>query len=292
MAKTHTKGDIMTTTKTTVAGPQGALSVVQSGTGDGLPVVFLHADSGRAAQWNEVLSEIARDRRAVAFDFPGSGESAPARDHDYGFAARATALASVADALALNQFALVAHSGGAAVALEFAARDPARVAGLLLVDPPTDPRALPEEVRAGFVRDLAGPRSLQVQQDYYRSIAGSNAAVRERVLADCVAVVPEARAGFGAALASWNPEPTLNAWDGSLLILASAANDNEHALYRVRPGVLHQVVPEAGHWVQLDQPKVVRQAIVSFVSQLESNQPGTALPPHAHQKDARRSAHR
>lgn len=267
---------IMTMTKTTILGPQGELSVVHGGADRAartLPILFLHADSGRAAQWDPVLRGVARERRVAAFDFPGCGESASARDHDYGFVARATAVESVVNALELSRFVLVGHSGGAAVALEYAARHAPRVAGLLLVEPPTDPRALPKAVRAGFVRDLTGPRSLQAQQEFYRSIAGANAAVRERVLADCVPVAEEARAGFGAALASWDPEPALNAWRGPFLILSVAANDNEHALYRLRSDVPHRVVPSAGHWLQLEQPELVQEAIVDFVRPIEARSP-------------------
>jgi pimeloyl-ACP methyl ester carboxylesterase len=252
-----------------IQGPQGELSVTQSGRGNGFSVLFLHADSGRASQWSEVAQAIANQRRTVAFDFRGSGESAPARDGDYGYAARADDVGAVLDALGLREVVIVAHSAGAAVALEYAVGHPERVAGLLLVEPPTDPRALPQPVRDGFVRDLAGPRSLQVQQDYYRTIVGENAATRERVLLDCESVVPAARAGIGSALASWNPEPALNAWQGPTKVLSIPANDNEHALYRLRTGWPHQLVSGAGHWLQLDRPQVVEQAIRDFVATLE-----------------------
>jgi len=255
--------------KAYVRGPQGQLSVIESGRGSALPVLFLHADSGRAAQWGEVVERMGHDRLAVAFDFRGSGESEPAKNDDYSFAGRATDVASVADVGGLAKFALVAHSGGSAVALEYAVAHPERVAGLFLVDPPTDPRALPKAVRDGFVRDLAGPRGLQVQKEYYRSIAGSNAAVSERVVADCQTVAPAARAGFGAALASWNPEPILDAWRGAIFILATPANDNQHALYRLREGVPHEVIASLGHWVQLDEPARVELLIRRFVQQLE-----------------------
>ncbi|MDF3065951.1 MAG: ycdJ [Polyangiaceae bacterium] len=252
-----------------VAGPQGELAVTEAGNGDALPLLFLHADSGRAGQWREVQTELAPERRTAALDFRGSGESAPARDGDYTYAGRAGDVTAVLDALGWERCVLVAHSGGGAVALEFAARAQSRVAGLLLVDPPADPRGLPAKVRDGFVRDLAGPQSLQVQQDYYRSIAGDKAETRARVLADCEAVSAEARAGIGQALATWDPEPALQARSGSALILVTPPNDTEHALHRLRPDIPHRIVGGAGHWLQIDQPMVVAQAIRSFVSGFE-----------------------
>ncbi|RYZ02532.1 MAG: alpha/beta hydrolase [Myxococcales bacterium] len=256
-----------------VAGPQGQLAVTQAGQGNGLPLLFLHADSGRADQWREVAEELAPERPVAAFDFRGSGNSEPARDGNYGYAARAGDALAVLDALGWERCVLVAHSGGAAVALELVAQQATRVAGLLLVEPPTDPRALPPKIREGFVRDLAGPHSLQVQQDYYRSIAGQNPVTRERVLEDCKATSPAARAGIGQALATWNPEPALRAWAGSALILVTPPNDNENALHRLRPDIPHRVVGGEGHWLQLDEPLLVAQAIRSFVTGFEPRAP-------------------
>jgi pimeloyl-ACP methyl ester carboxylesterase len=261
-----TQEDIVTSI---VAGPQGQIAVTELGGGDALPLVFLHADSGLASQWEGVARAMPNDRRRVAFDFRGSGQSAPARDGDYSYAGRAGDVAAVADARSLQRFVIVAHSGGAAVALEYAAQHPTRVAGLLLVDPPTDPRAMPQSVRESFVRDLAGPNSLQVQQEFYRTIAGDNPTTRARILADCEAVLPAARAGFGAALAGWSPEPALRGWRGPTLVLASPPNDNPHALYRLRPDLPHRVISGTGHWIALDQPALVERIVLEFVAGLE-----------------------
>lgn len=257
-----------------IQGQQGELSALDSVRGSRLPVVFLHADSGSATQWAHVANQIAEERRAIVLDFRGNGASAPAKNDDYSYAGRAADVASLVDTLHLAAFVIVAHSGGAAVALEYATKHPERVAGLLLVEPPTDPRALPQEVRDGMVHDLAGPNSVKVQQDFYRTIAGDNEAVRERVLADCAAASTPARAGTASALATWNPELTLNAWKGPLSILAIPRNDNEHALHRLRPGVPHRIIPSTGHWLQLDQPQLVREALRQFVAEIEAKPSG------------------
>lgn len=263
----------VTVKNTNIVGAQGELAVWDTGRSRGLPLLFLHADSGRASQWREVASELSQERRAISFDFRGSGDSAPARDGDYSYRGRADDVAAVADALGLQKLVIVAHSGGAAVALEYAAQHAPRVAGLLLVDPPTDPRALPQPVRDGFVRDLAGPRSLQVQQDFYRTIAGDNPATRQRVLADCESVVPAARAGIGLSFATWDPEPALRAWHGPTLVLVTPPNDNQHALYHLNENLPHRVVGGSGHWLQLDQPGVVAETVRNFVSELEAKSP-------------------
>lgn len=256
----------------TIPGPQGALAVAclpAPPAASALPLVFLHADAGRAAQSDAVLAALPGDRACVALNFRGHGDSAPAADGDYSFAGRAADLAAVADALALDRFVLAAHSGGAAVALAYAAWHPERVAGLFLVDPATDPRVLPPEVREGFVRAAAGPDGLAAVQGYYATLAGPNPAVRDRVLADAAAVDPAARAGVVAALAAWDPEPTLRAYRGPALVLASPATDGQRTLYALRPDLPYRVVPGVGHWAQCDRPAEVAAALTAFVRRVD-----------------------
>jgi pimeloyl-ACP methyl ester carboxylesterase len=252
-----------------VRGTEGRLETSETGGGSRLPVVFLHADSGRASQWQEVQQGIASERRAVAFDFRGHGDSEPARNEDYGFAARFEDLLSVVDALELDQFLVAAHSGGAAVALEGAAQHSPRIAGLFLLDPPTDPRVMPQAMKDGVLQGLASSNSLEVQKQLYATIAGANAQVRERVLADCERVHPSARLGVAKALTSWNPELSLETWRGPIHIVSAKASDNGHTLYALRPDIGHTVVPDVGHWIQLDDPSAVERALRTFIESVE-----------------------
>lgn len=262
----------MTMKTSNIAGPQGQLATYDLRSGDGLPILFAHGDCSRASQWNRVMQLTAHGREAVAFDFRGHGASAPAADGDYSYEGRAADIGAVADAFGLKRFVLVAHSGGGGTALAYAANHADRVAGILLVDPATDPRALPREIRDGFVRDLSGPQGGDVLNAYYTSIAGPNAEVRKTVLADAAAVDPAARAGVGKALAEWNPEPTLDAYHGPIFVLATEANDNPAALFRLRSGIGHRTVTGSGHWVMLDKPETVAEAVNTFVSTIEAGQ--------------------
>ena len=253
-------------TPTFIDAPQGRLAVYETGQGAGLPVLFLHADSGRAQQWNEVLEQIGAERPVIALDSRGSGQSAEAADGDYSYEGRAADIGAVAEARKLARLAIVAHSGSGAAALVYAARHPGRVAGLFLLDPATDPRVLPREIRDGIVAGLAGPDSLDFQKQFYATIAGGNERTRACVLADCETVAPEARLGFGKAFAGWNPEPALDAWNGPIFILSGEASDTAAALYRLRPRIPHAVVKGTGHWLQLDAPDIVVDAIRRFIA--------------------------
>lgn len=252
---------------------QGRLAVYEKGEGPGLPVLFLHADSGRAAQWAEVAEKIGAKRPVITLDSRGSGDSAEALDGDYSYAGRAADIDAVAEARELKRFIIVAHSGSGAAALLYAGQYPDRVAGLFLLDPATDPRTIPQEIRAGIIAGLAGPQSLDFQKQFYATIAGSDERVLARVLADCEKVAPAARLGFGKAFAEWNPEPALDGWRGPIFILAGAASDNQAALYRLRPQIPHEVVTGTGHWLQLDEPDIVAEAIRRFIAGIETRAP-------------------
>lgn len=251
----------------TIITPQGNLAVYR--TGEGPTLLLLHADSGRASQWDDLAARLGRDHRVVSFDFRGSGDSSPARNEDYSYVGRAEDIAAVVDDLDLDDLIIVAHSGSGPAALRYAASYPDDVAGVVLVDPPNDPRQMPADVKEKFLSDLAGPESLAAQKAFYESIAGDGPAVRERVLKDTESIDAKARYGFGKAMADWNPEPTLDAWRGPLYILASKGYDTPAALYRLRPEVEHLVIEKAGHWLQLDQPDSVERAIRDFAKSLE-----------------------
>lgn len=257
-------------TPSVISAPQGRLAVYEAGKGPGLPVLFLHADSGVAGQWAEVAGAISADRPVIVLDSRGSGASDEAADGDYSYAGRAADIAAVVEARKLARFVIVAHSGSGAAALLYAARHPERVAGLFLLDPATDPRAIPKDIRDGIVTGLAGAQSLDFQKQFYATIAGGNKKVADRVLADCEKVAAQARLGFGKAFAEWNPESFLDRWKGPIFILSGEASDNPAALYRLRPAIPYEVVKGTGHWLQLDAPDIVTDAIRRFIAGTET----------------------
>ncbi len=258
-------------TQAVIQGPQGKLAAIKMGSGARLPLLFVHADQGRALQWDMVMTLVSNDRVVAAYDSRGSGQSAAAADGDYSYEGRAADLGAVADSFEFKTFVIVAHSAGAAVTLAYAAHHSDRVVGIVMVDPATDPRVLPAKVRDGFVKDMAGSKSLEVFTAYVGSIAGKNDAVRKRVLADAAMIDPAARAGIAKAYGAWNPENNLKAYKGPIFVLSTPATDTAGALYRLRPDIQHEVVQTEGHWLQLDHPEVVAEAIKKFVAKVEAS---------------------
>jgi pimeloyl-ACP methyl ester carboxylesterase len=98
-------------------------------------VLLLHGFNQTCHSWDELAPRLVQDGlRVVAMDQRGHGDSEPALDGDYGREAMADDVARLADALAIERFAVVGMSMGAANATLAAVRHAARVRGLVLVD--------------------------------------------------------------------------------------------------------------------------------------------------------------
>jgi pimeloyl-ACP methyl ester carboxylesterase len=104
--------------------------------GSGLPVVLLHQTPRSVDEYRDVLPALAiRGYRAIAFDTPGFGESAPAAGEP-SIESWAAAIGEAIDALGIERFALVGHHTGGVVAVELAASRPERITALVLSSTP------------------------------------------------------------------------------------------------------------------------------------------------------------
>jgi pimeloyl-ACP methyl ester carboxylesterase len=114
--------------------------------GNGAPTVLF--ESGIAASslsWTRVLPQVASFTRACAYDRGGLGWSAPSRGRR-----RLVHLLNELDgvlksASASGPFVLVGHSFGAFLVCAYASRWPDKIAGLVLLDPPSEWHELTRE---------------------------------------------------------------------------------------------------------------------------------------------------
>jgi pimeloyl-ACP methyl ester carboxylesterase len=107
----------------------GQLHFREAGAGE--PLVLLHHSTRSSDVWREVAPCLAARFRVIALDTPGFGNSPPP-DAPPGLAGYTRAFVEALDALAVARFALFGFLTGAALALELAAREPARVTKLIL----------------------------------------------------------------------------------------------------------------------------------------------------------------
>jgi haloalkane dehalogenase len=101
-----------------------------SGTGN--PLVFLHGNPGSAYEWRNVLPHVG-EGRLLAPDLIGMGASGKP-GIAYSFADHARYLDAWFDGLGLERVTLIGHDWGGALAFDWAARHPQRVAGVAFLE--------------------------------------------------------------------------------------------------------------------------------------------------------------
>ncbi len=52
-----------------------AIGFEEAGAGERMPIVFLHGVGSDKSVWNPQLAHFGKGRRAIAFDYPGYGDS-------------------------------------------------------------------------------------------------------------------------------------------------------------------------------------------------------------------------
>lgn len=240
-------------------------------------VLFIHSAAGSTRHFAGQLAHLRPHRRAVALDLRGHGRSAPPPDGDYSIEALAADVESVADQLRLDRFVLVGHSLGGAVAAELAGRRPERVAALLLLDPASDARGMPEEQKAGLLASIRGDDWLAALEAHWSSmLAPSTDAVRHELLEGLRATRREAVVGPLEALLSHDAITPLLRYRGPALSLITPLNLVPTAYHALVPHLPHRLAEGAGHWLHLDRPSLVDQAIDELLAGLPP--PATANP--------------
>ena len=221
-----------------------------------LPVVFLHALAGSAAQWSGQLANLREQRRALAPTLRGHAGAPMPPDGDFEIDAMAADVVRTLDRLSIERFALAGHSAGAHVALAVAAAAPIRVASLLLVDPAGDARAAPRGPSDALLAALASPDYATAIDQHYRALlVGARAPAQHRVLADLQATPAATVVGVMRAMQRFDPLAALAAYPGPRLSVHTRFGDQPFSLHRLCPELRSVRIGDSGHWLQLDRPK-------------------------------------
>lgn len=239
--------------------------------GAGLAVVLAHGLGGSARNWRPQLRALRPDRRAVAFDARGHARSeAPHGPGAYRLGELVGDFARVLQAEAPEAAVVGGLSLGAAVALELALLHPERVRGLVLASYPA-PRAAAVEfadaiesegLAAAGARFAWGPGS------------GLDAAGAGLVRAGFLEHAPHAITGLLRECIAALPEPTaleprLRRFARPVLVVAGERDVGSLAVCRrlaaALPDARLEVVPDAGHVVNLARPDAFNAALLAFL---------------------------
>jgi pimeloyl-ACP methyl ester carboxylesterase len=251
-----------------IRGPAGNLAVVTTGTpvlaSDVLPVVLVHSLAGNSSHWSAQLAHFGSSRLAVAIDLRGHGHSDPPANRDYSFVGMSADIAAVVEALKLERFLLVGHSMGGGASLAYAGSHPERIAGLVLVDPIGDGKQISPADAEPLLTGLDENYHSTIRE-YWSGIAGTNPAVRERLLADLDATPRDAVVGSFHETFRFDPDPWLAAYQGPILSIVTPFNDQPFSLHRLGKGFPYRMVHGTGHWIQLEKPAELNTILDEFI---------------------------
>ncbi|MEM7497180.1 MAG: haloalkane dehalogenase [Pseudomonadota bacterium] len=130
------------------------ISYYEVGDPEGATVLFVHGLPFSAYSWRNVLPAMDQDRRLIAVDLVGFGDSTGS---GYGVLEQARHLADFVDALNLEGVTLMGHDWGAGIALIYAAKNPGDVAAFAFTEgamPPVYPRPALDEITPETVANI------------------------------------------------------------------------------------------------------------------------------------------
>jgi pimeloyl-ACP methyl ester carboxylesterase len=250
-----------------VVGQAGHLHIDDGGQGNGVPVVLIHSFGGNTTHWSGELARLRTERRAVALDLRGHGESDAPESNDYAVELLATDIEAAVTALELEPFVLVGHSMGGSAAIAYAGAHPEHVAGLMLVGTPgrSDP-AMAEQVMASLDADYENG-----MQQYTNSLlTGATPAVAARIRTEMQRVPRERSLAIIGAVFEYDPLPVLAAYNGPTLIVDTAQAQSPTALHRQVPEIPREVIAGTSHWPHLDKPEAFSPLLDRVIAKAEA----------------------
>jgi len=253
----------------------GAIGVAMRGERIGaVPILFLHGVGSDKSVWAPQLAHFGARRPAIAFDYPGYGESLlrPGANRDDFAAAMFEAL----DALDIERAHICGLSLGGIVALAMHHRAPRRCASLTLADSfavhPDGEAIYTRSVdasRAMPMRDLAEARAPMLLG------TGAPSALREEVVDTMARIDPDAYRLGAAAVWLADQRARASAVDVPTLVLVG---DEDRITPPALSGELAQrirearfeVIARAGHLANIEQPDAFNSAVSRFLAIADS----------------------
>jgi pimeloyl-ACP methyl ester carboxylesterase len=252
--------------------------------GSGRPTVMLEAGTGNLGSiWTEppsgpgraVLPAVARFTRVCAYDRPGTFRLPDTLSRSDPVAMPRSTLDVVRDLHALlraagapRPYVLAGHSFGGMVARLYATNHPRAVAGLVSVDAQSEHLAaaykelLAPDVYAATILNPQPPPGLEDYPAVERLVLEPSAAEMSQAQADTpLRPMPLVVLSHSRTL----PNPFGFPSDWPLEALNRAFQDSQDKLAGLVPRARHVIAAESGHYIQIEQPKLVTRAIRSVV---------------------------
>jgi 3-oxoadipate enol-lactonase len=244
-----------------------------AGGGEASPIVFLHGVGSDRSVWRPQLEHFGATRGAIAFDYPGYGDSDPApqgttRD-DY-----AAAILSAMRELGLERAHVCGLSLGGVIAIAIHHAAPDRCASLILADT----FAVHPEGRAIYERSLAGSSDLPATAEARVDVLLAQPAdphVRREVVETMSRIDPAAYCiGAEAVWLADQRDRAAAIQVPTLIICGDEDRPTPPGLSRELHAMIHNsglaMISSAGHLTNLEQPDAFNTLVGEFVRGVDS----------------------
>jgi len=245
----------------------------EAGGGERTPIVFLHGVGSDKSVWRPQLEHFRGDRRAIAFDYPGYGESDPAPEgttrDDY-----ASAILAAMSELGIRKAHVCGLSLGGVVAIALHHAWPERVASLILADT----FAEHPEGRGFYERSIEASSDMRMLAEARIDILIAQAAdpaVRTDLIETMARIDPAAfRIG---AEAVWLADQRDRVHDIRVPTLVLCGDEDRitppalsTALTRMIPGAQYEQIARAGHLINAERPDEFNTLVGAFIRGVDS----------------------
>ena len=234
------------------------------------PLVFIHGAGDSSRIWRFQVEQLGSAHQAYAVDLPGHGQrpdtlppEATAKDY-------ASAIYDVIQhELHLDHPIIAGHSLGGAIALSMALDYGSTLTGLILIGTGARIRVHPSLLEAARTRPQDA-RSQLVQMGFTRNTADT---LSQNVLSEQAALPANMLYRDLMACNSFDCMARLHEIALPTLIICGADDSSTPVKYsqylheHIAGSTLH-IVPDAGHYVQREQPEAVNQAIQAWLEKL------------------------
>ncbi|MBR1219554.1 alpha/beta fold hydrolase [Bradyrhizobium sp. U87765 SZCCT0131] len=240
------------------------------------PLVFLHGIGGAARAFRPQLSHFHDRFRAIAWDMPGYGGSAPLPQ--VSIAALAAALTDFLAGCGATKTILVGHSIGGMIVQQALANDPALASAVVLAQTSPAFGKADGDWQTQFIAARLGPLDrgatmAQLAPSLVSELVGDTPDEAGLVLArDCMASVPEAtyRATM-LALMGFDLRAALPNIAVPTLVLSGSKDNNAPAPMMARmatfiPGAAYVELDGVGHLAGLERPDAFNRALDTFLA--------------------------
>ena len=250
-----------------------AIGYAEAGGGERTPIAFLHGVGSDKSVWRPQLDHFAAERRAIAFDYPGYGDSDPAPEgtsrDDY-----AAAMLDAMRGLGIARAHICGLSLGGVIAIAMHHAAPDACASLILADS----FAEHPDGQGIYERSIAAAANLRALAEARVDVLLAQPAhpeVRREVIETMARIDPAAYA-IGAE-AVWLADQRDRAHDIRVPTLVLCGTEDRvtppslsTALTQLIPGARYEPIERAGHLSNLEQPDAFNTLAGAFIRGVDS----------------------